>query len=633
MATYSTDLTTINDAASGTWVELTGTILGFTLSGAGSPAAETENFIQGIECRSQTTGKATDAEISIAFDNGSGYSFSAGHVVFAWLYYAVGANLKTYANSGWMFVIANSLTTGDYFVIGGSDYGRNPYGGWTNIVVDPTATESGTFGGGGNGGTYRYFGQVCNTVGEITKGNPSAVDAIRAGRGIISITGSGGSFSELAAYNDYNGGGTPPGTSSTSVDSGRHRLGLFQEAAGTFLWKGLMSFGITASSVTFSDSNETIIIDDCPHTYPSFNKIEIHNASSSVTWNNITFISTATTANGIGYFEMIDNATVNLVGCSFNDMGTFIYDSNATLTGVNFNSCEQVTAGGATFTGCNFNTSTTATSLLAGSADMSNITKNEFTSDGSNHAVEINSVGTGSITWDNTSSGYVAGTSGNNVSTSSTGNETIYLNFTSAATYTINVATGATVPSIRKGAGFTGQVNVLAGSVTFTVIAQTVSGSPIENARVLAEAGAGGAFPNDASVTITRSGSTATVTHTAHGLSNGDKVVIRGADQNEYVGIKTISNVTTNTYDFTVSGTPTTPATGTILSTFVLLEGLTDVNGEISVTRTYNTNTPISPRSKVRKSSSAPYYKTGGIVGTISSSSGLSTTVVMLSDE
>ena len=129
MATYSTDLTTLTTAESGTWAELTGTILGFTLSGAGTPAADGENYIQGTDCRSQTTGKAQDAEISIVFDYGSNYSFSAGYVVFGWCFYAVGVNLKTKANSGWMFVICDSLTTGDYFVIGGSDSGRNPYGG------------------------------------------------------------------------------------------------------------------------------------------------------------------------------------------------------------------------------------------------------------------------------------------------------------------------------------------------------------------------------------------------------------------------------------------------------------------------------------------------------------------------
>lgn len=70
---------------------------------------------------------------------------------------------------------------------------------------------------------------------------------------------------------------------------------------------------------------------------------------------------------------------------------------------------------------------------------------------------------------------------------------------------------------------------------------------------------------NSGSVTsITRSGSTATVTRAGHGFQNGDCVLIEGADQAEYNGEFYISNVATDTFDFTVSGTPATPATGTI---------------------------------------------------------------------
>jgi hypothetical protein len=68
---------------------------------------------------------------------------------------------------------------------------------------------------------------------------------------------------------------------------------------------------------------------------------------------------------------------------------------------------------------------------------------------------------------------------------------------------------------------------------------------------------------------ITRSGSTATVTVTGgHGFRSNAQIpphiLIAGADQAEYNGTFKIGNVTTNTFDFTVTGTPTTPATGTI---------------------------------------------------------------------
>jgi hypothetical protein len=70
---------------------------------------------------------------------------------------------------------------------------------------------------------------------------------------------------------------------------------------------------------------------------------------------------------------------------------------------------------------------------------------------------------------------------------------------------------------------------------------------------------------NPGSVTsITRDGSTATATRAGHGFQDGDCVLNAGADQAEYNGEFYISNVTPDTFDFTVSGTPATPATGTI---------------------------------------------------------------------
>jgi hypothetical protein len=72
---------------------------------------------------------------------------------------------------------------------------------------------------------------------------------------------------------------------------------------------------------------------------------------------------------------------------------------------------------------------------------------------------------------------------------------------------------------------------------------------------------------NSKTVTITRTGSTATATcATAHGYAADGltKINHSGAAQTEYNGNFQITNVTTLTYDFTVTGTPATPATGAI---------------------------------------------------------------------
>lgn len=64
---------------------------------------------------------------------------------------------------------------------------------------------------------------------------------------------------------------------------------------------------------------------------------------------------------------------------------------------------------------------------------------------------------------------------------------------------------------------------------------------------------------------ITRSGTTATLTAAAnHGLATGAKVYVFGADQAEYNGLVTITVTGATTFTYTVSGSPATPATGTI---------------------------------------------------------------------
>lgn len=67
---------------------------------------------------------------------------------------------------------------------------------------------------------------------------------------------------------------------------------------------------------------------------------------------------------------------------------------------------------------------------------------------------------------------------------------------------------------------------------------------------------------------ITRSSSTATVTTaTAHGLTTGDYVTISGAAQAEYNVTAKVTVTSTLIFTYTVSGTPVTPATGTLVGT------------------------------------------------------------------
>lgn len=66
---------------------------------------------------------------------------------------------------------------------------------------------------------------------------------------------------------------------------------------------------------------------------------------------------------------------------------------------------------------------------------------------------------------------------------------------------------------------------------------------------------------------ITRSGTTATVTcGVAHTVTDGSPVTISGADQSEYNGIFQAAYVSSTVFTIEVTGSPATPATGTILA-------------------------------------------------------------------
>ncbi|MHC4988727.1 MAG: hypothetical protein ACYTFX_09570 [Planctomycetota bacterium] len=168
--------------------------------------------------------------------------------------------------------------------------------------------------------------------------------------------------------------------------------------------------------------------------------------------------------------------------------------------------------------------------------------------------------------------------------------------------------------------------------VTVTAKAVTKTGTAIQNANVFLYATATtGSLPAEDSVTIVNSGTTATVTHTSHGLTSNDKVWIQGASLSENNGVFTITVTDANTYTYTMGSSPGSSPTGTITSTFVFFKGLTDVNGEISLTKSIPANQSVD--GWARKSTSAPRYKQGPLVGTVSVSADTTLTGVLVLDE
>ena len=158
------------------------------------------------------------------------------------------------------------------------------------------------------------------------------------------------------------------------------------------------------------------------------------------------------------------------------------------------------------------------------------------------------------------------------------------------------------------------------------------TGAAIQDVRVLMTAATGGDLPFEDSVTITSAGTTATVTHSSHGLRSGLKVLISGANQNVYNGVYEITVTGNNSYTYTMASSGTSPATGTITSTSVIIDALTGVAGITSASpkHRYTADQPVLVTA--RKGSSSPFYKGGG--GTFNIvETGLTSTVFLVKDE
>lgn len=80
---------------------------------------------------------------------------------------------------------------------------------------------------------------------------------------------------------------------------------------------------------------------------------------------------------------------------------------------------------------------------------------------------------------------------------------------------------------------------------------------------IIARGTSNAAFTQLTGCSVTRSGTTATLTKTSHGRSNGDKVLIQGFALEEFNGIFTVANAATNTFDYTIKQDPGANPSGT----------------------------------------------------------------------
>lgn len=313
------------------------------------------------------------------------------------------------------------------------------------------------------------------------------------------------------------------------------------------------------------------------------------------------------------------DASMASSGWTMDFSGTTIVGATVTLRaasdldGVTFIDCPTFTQNAASLTNCAFDNTKVS---CAAPADATLISDCSFVSGGTGHAIEIG----GTVATVTLTDVFFTGYSG-------TGTDApIYVNIATGS-MTINIV-GGTTPTIRTAGATVTVVNAKTAKVTVKAASDSAA---IQNARVLLLADTGGDLPVNETVTIANSGTAATVTHTAHGLSSGQKVQIKGASHAANNGVFAVTVTNANEYTYTMGSAPGSNPTGTILATGVILEGLTDASGIIqNAAFPYTADQPVVGRA--RKSTSAPFYKTGGVSGTLTTA-GFDTTVFLVRDE
>lgn len=456
---YTEDLTDIDLAESGStgW-----TAFNISGGGGGAPAFGADLGMQGAGCWDKPCSSA-ERGLAVNKTPGAG-TVAAGVHIYVWGFCATPGITDTLSARGAYIIIGDSTNNFMQFHVEGNDtYGASgrvarcypiDFVTTSNTGSIPYRTVNGT-----PAATPTYFGFGLTTT-ATAKGSNVGCDAIRYGTGAFLTAG------ELISAGDGSDDPCTFGGYNTQNDDNNNRWGIFTKLGSSYELQGKFAIGQnnagTATLCRFKDSDQSIIIPDTVHSTTDFSQIIIDHASTWVEWTNINIEALGT--NNKGLINVINaSSTWTVEGGTFTGINTSVLRAGCDFTGTTWRGTNLVTLNGATITGCKFDSLASSASVLA--STLANITDCEFISDGSNHAVELDSIGAGSMSWDgNLLTGYVTGTAASPVTPTSTGNEAIYVNVATASDLTINVAGGATVPSIRVGASFTGSVNVVAST-------------------------------------------------------------------------------------------------------------------------------------------------------------------------
>ncbi len=537
------------------------------------------------------------------YDDGTARDGTGEHLRI-WINFTAFSLLDTEANGGMeAFVFDNTNT--DYFTIFGSDTYK---GGWFNMVVDmakfTTVTQA----------NIDRWGIRFNRTGAPRQVDNTWMDYIRYMDGYYATGGTSGDKIDLAGI-------------AAQDDITANAYGIIQVIEGIYFGYGKLQIGNGATTTWFQMDGDVLSFADAP-VAANFFEVSGNGSGANLVFTDSLIQSAGTTDDPRFVFDMSDtNITFSMTGCVLQRSAAITFASGQTVTGNTFNNCGLITHAGAVMNNSvvkNYQGTPIAALLYDvnadpdGEMDGMSFTKGSATK----HAINFGTTSPLTMTLrDMSFSGYNA-VDGNSDST-------LYFARTSGEVTLNLIGVTGNVSITTAGCNVTKVINPVSTTIT---VKDVNTFAAIEGARVYIQpSDNSGDLNYQETCSIVQSAGTATVTHTAHGLATNDKVRIQGCNEVAYNGIHQITVTGANTYTYSIDAGTASPATGSPVSTTVLISGLTNASGVISDTRSFSVNQPITGR--VREGSSpSPFYKTSPISDTVDKDNGFSLTVFLIPD-
>ncbi len=613
MAITTSSINVRNDDGSGTWAEL----------GSQSSSQNTDLFVTNGGSRAK---KVSNSTKGFMFEiNATGEDISALVVAMRWQTTNGVDLLDTRTLGGVSIAVQDTSGNVSYWDIEGSD---TYIGGWKVAVASMGTTPSRDSGTAASLTAIRYIGMEWTTNSTVGGGDPNCFIDYVATFPIAGVAVTGNSTALLGDLVDV-------------VDIANTNsiiTGLFERRSGQLFSKCRINLQPDGSDM--SDSDESLTFEnpvyDAGSTIDSIlDEIGLVGADAdNVTLTRCAIISAepdeAVTTDANREFDISASTDFDLDTCILRGFdGTAavaLGGSGQAIDNTTFDACGLVTAGAAVMRGCFFRRATDAAGAFEWDESV-DIDQCDFFSDGTGYGIHYGPTGAGPFVEnldDCDFTGYGA---------DETADAAVHIDpVTTTVTITFNI-TNASEPTYDEDAGYSGTFTSVVNPVDVTVtVLDGRDLTAIEGARVLAKAADGtGPFPFEESVTLSQTGGTATAVHSTHGMATNDKVLIEGAVEAEYNGVKTITVTGVDGYEFAIDSGASSPATGTIICTWVALSGLTDSAGEISLNRVIPTDQPIT--GDARKKSESPTFKDGVITGDIDSVTGFSQILPLVFDE